>query len=215
MLAVVTSEPGDGLGAAYESTPSEVEALYDDWVTDYDRDVIRGGYEAPAVAAGLLADLVDRDTPLLDAGCGTGLTGVELARRGFTDIVGVDTSSESVDVAASLGVYRYVRRADLNQPLDFAGDEFGAVLCCGVLSYVPDLDAVLAEFMRVVWPGGTIVFTQRTDLWDARDNQATIDRLVAAGSCRATVSEPGPYLPAHPDFGDDVLVRYVTMTTSG
>ena len=205
-------EHEQGLAAAASATPAEVESLYDEWAEDYDRDIAEWGYEAPRVCAELLADLVDASTTrVLDAGCGTGLTGEALAAAGFGHVVGADLSSESVALAARRDAYESAHQVDLSQPLPFADGEFGALMCCGVLSYVPDLAATLGEFVRVVAPGGAIVVTQRTDLWDERGTQDAIDQLVAPGRCTATVSDPAPYLPQHPEFGDDVRIRYVTL----
>ena len=35
------------IAAASEATPAQIEALYDEWVTDYERDVLAWGYVAP------------------------------------------------------------------------------------------------------------------------------------------------------------------------
>ncbi len=208
---ISSMDHGDGLGQAFEASSDEIETLYDDWVGDYDRDVVDWGYEAPAVVADRLASLVAHDAAVLDAGCGTGLTGAALASRGFINIVGIDLSADSLERATSREVYRETQRVDLNGPLPFDDESFDAVICCGVLSYVDDLDGIVGEFLRVVPSDGSVVFTQRTDLWDARDDRATIERLVGAGRCTADVSGPRPYLPGHPEFGTDIEVRYVTL----
>lgn len=64
--------------------PAEVREAYKAWARSYDKDTVEGmGYIAPAVSADKLAEYLARDATILDAGCGTGLAGVELARRGF------------------------------------------------------------------------------------------------------------------------------------
>lgn len=205
----------EGLVDAASSTPEEVESLYDGWAGEYDRDIAEWGYEAPRVCTSLLSELVDASTtPVLDAGCGTGLTGQALAAAGFGRVVGADLSSESVAIAARRDVYESVQQVDLSEPLPFADGEFGALLCCGVLSYVPDLASTLSEFVRVVAPGGAIVVTQRTDLWGERGTQDAIDGLAEARRCSVDVSEPAPYLPLHPEFGDTVQIRYVTLVVA-
>ena len=208
------SDNEQGLAASSDASPDEVEALYDAWVTDYERDVIRWGYDAPTVSAGRLAASTDPgSTRVLDAGCGTGLTGVALAAAGFDRITGIDLSSDSLEHAARRSVYDDTAQVDLTTGLPFGDGEFDALLCCGVLSYVPNVRFVLAEFVRVVASGGPVLFTQRTDLWDERETQAAIDELVAAGRCDADVSEPQPYLPQHPEFTDSVGIRYVMLGT--
>lgn len=204
-----------GLAAASGAAPAEIEALYDGWVTDYERDVLGWGYDAPTVASFRLAALTEpSSTRVLDAGCGTGLTGVELAAAGFAHVTGIDISAESLEHATRRGVYEATAQVDLTTGLPFESGEFGAVLCCGVLSYVPDLRAVLGEFVRVVGHGGSIIVTQRTDLWDERATQEAIDELVAARQCTAVVSDREPYLPNHPEFADTVGIRYVALTVT-
>jgi predicted TPR repeat methyltransferase len=204
--------PGEGLAAQFAAPPAVVAALYDDWApTGYDDDLASWGYDAPARAAERLADLVTGG-PILDAGCGTGLVGVELHRRGFDEIIGGDFSPASVESARSSGAYIEVVHLDLNAPLDFADERFRAVVSIGVFSYLTDSEATIRDLLRVVERGGVVVFTQRTDLWVDRDFDALLQRLVDDGTCTLSVSEPQPYLPRHPEFGDDIGIYYATLT---
>lgn len=95
--------------------------------------------------------------PVVDAGCGPGWLTGHLARRGL-DIVGVDVSPALVDIART------------NQPdltfsvgsitdLPFEDDALAGLVCWYVLHHVPDgdLPAVLAEFERVLAPGGQLL----------------------------------------------------------
>ena len=47
-----------------------------------------------------------KDTPILDAGCGTGLTVQALAKEGYNNVVGVDGSPGMVEEAKKLGLYK-------------------------------------------------------------------------------------------------------------
>ena len=79
------------------------------------------------------------------------------------------------------GAYDSVERADLQQPLPLDDESVDAVVCVGVMTYLPEVEAVWREFARVVRPGGLVVATQREDLWEERDCQAVIDRLQGEG----------------------------------
>jgi predicted TPR repeat methyltransferase len=212
----VLGEGGAGLAAQVDATPAEVAALYDAWVcTAYDADLSAWGYDAPARTAdrvALLLDGIDGDGQVLDAGCGSGLVGTELRRRGIEQIVGGDFSSASVEAARSRGVYAEVIDLDLNGPFDFADGAFRAVVSVGVFSYVTDLEVTIRELLRVLQRGGVLVFTQRTDLWGDCDLDSLLRRLVDEGTCKVTVSAPQPYLPGHPEFGDDIGIYYATLT---
>jgi SAM-dependent methyltransferase len=93
--------------------------------------------------------------------------------------------------------------ADLSAPLNFEADAFGTCSCVGTLTYLEPASGVLAEFVRVVRPGGLICFTHRTDKIDVwRPEQA---RLVETGAWALVhESEPLAYLPNHPEYGDSI-----------
>jgi len=207
-------EAGEGLAAQFDAAPAEVAALYDDWVmTRYDADLVAWGYDAPARVADIVVPLLDGvGGAVLDAGCGSGLVGAELRRRGVTTIVGGDFSPASVEIARSGGAYDEVVALDLNAPLDFADARFAMAVSVGVFSYLTDTDATIRELLRVVEPGGWVIFTQRTDLWEERGCAELLRRLADEQACAVDVSSPRPYLPRHPEFGDDIEIRYVTLT---
>lgn len=134
---------------------------------------------------------------MLDVGCGTGLVGRALRERGCTaDIGGIDISQASLRVARQTGAYATLEPADLQQPLDVEDDSVDVLVCVGVMTYLPAVEATWREFARVVRPGGIVVVTQREDLWEPRGCQEVIDRLAAEGVWAALdVAGPAPYLP--------------------
>ena len=210
------SDPSIGLAAQSNASGEAVAELYDTWAAsgDYDRDLDAWGYEAPEHIAELtVAALATSPGEVLDAGCGTGRVGSALHERGVLDVLGGDFTPASIDAARARNVYTAVDHLDLNQPLVYADGRFAVTLSAGVFSYLSDTEATIRELLRVVQPGGSVLFTQRTDLWAERDCDAIIERLVSDDICVATVSEPMPYLPGHPDFADSIRIRYVTLTT--
>lgn len=48
-------------------------ALYADWATEYEADLAEGGYVTTDRIAGVAADLVDKNAPVLDYRCGPGM----------------------------------------------------------------------------------------------------------------------------------------------
>lgn len=189
----------------------EVAHRFDRWADDYDADVRSWSYEAPEVVAGIVATHVDESASILDAGCGTGLVGQALRAAGLRgEIVGTDVSHRSLQVAEDTGAYTSVAPGDLREPLPAPDDRFDAVVCVGVMTYVPDVEALWREFARVVRPGGVVVFTQRDDVWDKRKCGTVTDRLTADGVwAPLEVTEPRPYLPGNTGGLAPVGVRYV------
>lgn len=195
--------------------PAEVATVYDDWAARYDADLRSWDYRAPSLTVAALASVQPSAATVLDVGCGTGLVGQELAGAGFVDVVGIDLSADSLERAKATGAYREVRQVDVQSaPIPFADGAFAALVCVGVMTYLPDTTAVVREFCRLVEPGGSILFTQRDDLWESRGCQTDLDALAAAGHCRiGSISEPLPYLPGSDELGD-VPVRLVHLSAA-
>ena len=109
-----------------------------------------------------LRDRTLAGTVWLDAGCGTGTLARWLAARGCS-VLGVDAASEMVAAAAEAA-----RALDCSHRLSFvhvntiaclALDDnlLDGILCSSVLEYVSDPTACLAEFARVLKPGGLLL----------------------------------------------------------
>jgi hypothetical protein len=78
-----------------------------------------------------------------------------------------------------------------------------------VLSYINRYDVLFAEFARSVGPGGMVIFTHRTDLWDNDVNNIQ----TTAGEMNAWdllyMSEPSLYMPDNPvQMERDKRIRY-------
>src|SRR5690348_992001 len=87
----------------------------------------------------VLAAVLDRlDLPpnpwILDAGCGSGRTLDDLARRG--SVAGADASAVAVRAARRRG-HRDVYVANVEQ-LPFTSDQFDLVTCLDVIEHTPD-----------------------------------------------------------------------------
>jgi predicted TPR repeat methyltransferase len=189
----------------------DVTRYYDEWAQRYDRDLVDWAYTAPNVAAAVLLEHADDPASVLDAGCGTGFVGQALRGAGFGgDLTGVDVSSESLRLADRTGAYDRTAIADLQTELTFADDAFDALVCVGVMTYVPEVERCWTEFARVVRTGGVVVVTQREDLWEERDCGGVVTRLADTGTWTLIeVTDPRPYLPGNDDYADRIGVHYV------
>jgi predicted TPR repeat methyltransferase len=191
---------------------SEVMRQYDEMSPTYDETLLsEWGYRAPATAADLLARYVGLQSTILDAGCGTGLTGVELQRVGFETIHGADISMPSLENAASKGVYRSLVRANLLEPLPFSDNAFDAAICVGVLSYITG-DLFFRELCRVIREGGILLLSHRTDLIAERSFDALLAEFDAEGLWSSVFHSTNlPYLPGHPDFGTQIEAQFFIL----
>ena len=101
------NEPNMRLYEVYASRDiGEVGRKYDAWAEDYDNDITGDyGWPAPGHMADVCSRYATRDSLLLDAGAGTGLTGAALRRAGFQNIVGIDLSAGMLEVAKGKSAY--------------------------------------------------------------------------------------------------------------
>jgi SAM-dependent methyltransferase len=111
-------------------------------------------YERPAMLA-LAGDVAGRR--ILDAGCGSGPLFAALRDRGAI-VTGFDSSTAMLELARRrLGASADLQVADLGSPLPFGGGAFDDVVACLVLHYLEDWTGPLAEFRRVLKPGGRLI----------------------------------------------------------
>jgi predicted TPR repeat methyltransferase len=194
------------------SDPREVAERYDQWARSYDDDLTSWSYRAPEVVAETVVTRHPTAGSVLDVGCGTGLVGRALRGRGFEGrVLGLDISPASLEIARQGGAYDSLERADLQAPLALDDDAVDAVVCVGVMTYLPDVEAVWRELARVARPGGLVVVTQREDLWHTRECPAVIDRLQHEGVWTPLeIAGPAPYLPEGYGGTPEVACYYLT-----
>jgi SAM-dependent methyltransferase len=198
-------------GTGFSTDSTTVEHAYDTFADGgaYDETFEEWGYVGPETAAAILRNYVPTHSRVLDAACGSGLTGAALARLGYEDVAGIDISARLLELARRTGAYRQLWRVDMQDlPLPFADGEFDAVNFIGALTYFETAD-ILRELCRVVRSGGHVVFSQRDDLMRDRDYGARLRELEREGVWRRVFgTEPMPYLPRHPEYGDHIKVQY-------
>ncbi|WP_342643792.1 class I SAM-dependent DNA methyltransferase [Rhodoligotrophos ferricapiens] len=163
--------------------PDEAVSLYKDWAPSYDQQLQSElGYLSPKRVADLAAEwVVDRAAPVLDVGCGTGLTGAAMKFHGYTTIDGVDISPEMIALAQAKGIYREIFEADLLKPLPLASDAYGAAVSSGTFTHAHVGAVALDEVFRVLRPGGLLVCTIHTDVFEPAGFRAKIASLTVAG----------------------------------
>ena len=147
----------------------ELSERYDLWAKDYDADLEGGfGWWGPQRAVDFFTRYVLREARILDAGVGTGLVGVLLAKQGYNDLLAMDLSQGMLEEARKKNAYREFHQMVMGEPLDFSTDSFDAAISVGVLTVGHAPASSLDELVRITKPGGHIVFSLRPDVY--RDN---------------------------------------------
>ena len=172
-------------------TPTELGDAYAAWAAHYDRETAELGYCLPfLIAAWLARHLPAGGGPVLDAGCGTGLSGPCLQALGYDRLEGLDMSEDMLAIAGSRGAYGSLKRATLGEALPWPDDHFAAFISTGVFTAGHAPASGLRELVRITRPGGLAVFTVRDILLESAGFRALFAELSAAGRWRAVEESP-------------------------
>lgn len=155
------TESTKNLHRAYEAkSAGETSDVYDDWAKDYETHMKSVGYAHPALVAAMLSrHLAPTGDEILDAGAGTGIMGEMLTALGYSRLAALDGSEGMLARARDKGIYGTLEHGFLGEALPFADDRFAAVVSAGVFTQGHAPLSGLDELIRVVRPGGLLVFS--------------------------------------------------------
>jgi ubiquinone/menaquinone biosynthesis C-methylase UbiE len=154
-------DSADQLGAAAVTRPITTVEGYRAWAGRYDQPG-NGLIDLEQPVVREILDSLPRGTAL-DAACGTGRHAAYLAALGHA-VIGVDSSPDMLAVAEAKIPGGDFRLGDLHQ-LPVADQHADLVVCALALTHVPELAPVLAEFVRVLRPGGHLVISDSRNDW--------------------------------------------------
>ena len=142
----------DNLAGAWwdESGPLYVlNAMVNPWRVPYFSDALRDTFGDDLASISLL-----------DVGSGGGFLAEAFARLGCR-VSGIDLSEGSAraaDAHARSSSLKIGYQAGKGTALPYADGSFDVVACCDVLEHIPDWEKAIAEFARVLKPGGLFLF---------------------------------------------------------
>ncbi len=143
------------------STTYEVMKYYDEWgkKNKYDQDMLDWKYTGPKETVQTFKKYAEnKKIKIFDAGCGTGLVGVELKKFGYTNFDGADLSQKLLDLVPK-NLYKKLSKIDLNKPINSNDDTYDAILCVGTFTFGHVRSHALDEFIRITKNKGLICFT--------------------------------------------------------
>lgn len=175
--------------------PSEEETrdLYDAKAASYERAMADEGYVTPRRCAEALHALLPHSAaPILDFGCGSGLSGLVLRLAGFTRIDGVDLSPGMPALAREKSVYRSLAGIGPADPLP-AG--YAAIAAIGMIGVGAAPLTALDRIFDALAPGALCVFSFNDHTLEDPTFESRVGGLVADGTLRQLFREHGPHLP--------------------
>ena len=149
-------------------TSEELLKYYQDWAGNnkYNKDMVNWNYTAPQETVSILKKYAfNKNFKILDAGCGTGLVGIELKKYGYSNIEGVDFSQSMLDLVAQ-GIYKRIEKIDLNKPLKFKDNMYDVLMCVGTFTYGHVKPKALDELIRITKNRGLICFTINEGIYE-------------------------------------------------
>ena len=102
---------------------------------------------------------------VLDVACGSGHTTLRIASRTGCTVHGVDIHEGAIaEARAAAEQLDLASRADFQvhdaaRPFTFDDASFDSIICIDAINHLPNRPSILAEWARVLKPGGVLVFT--------------------------------------------------------
>jgi len=149
-------------------TSKELLKYYQNWTSNnkYNKDMVDWNYTAPQETVSVLKKYaLKKNSKILDAGCGTGLVGIELKKYGYLNIDGVDFSQNMLDLVPQ-GTYKKIEKVDLNKQLKFKDNTYDIVMCVGTFTYGHVKPKALDELIRITKNKGLICFTINEGIYE-------------------------------------------------
>ena len=162
----------------------KVLEYYVNWTKkgEYNKNMISWNYQAPQNTVKLFnKHTPNKEINILDAGCGSGLVGIELQKNGYTKITGADFSQEMLDLIPN-NIYHQLELIDLNEKLKYEDNFFDAITCVGTFTYGHVKANALNELIRILKKNGLICFTINEGIYkkyqfDLKIKQLSDDKL--------------------------------------
>lgn len=179
-----------GLDDAYSlKSASDVRRLYRRWADTFEEGfIVEHGYVYHRHVVEEFTRRADLDPTeaVLDVGCGTGVGGVELRRRGPWPVDGLDLSPEMLTKAADkvdgagTPIYRHLFEANVLEPLNIGDGSYGGVISIGTFTHGHVGPDAVDQLVSLVRPGGLLSIGINEAFFAKADFGAHLEGLVSA-----------------------------------
>ena len=170
--------------------------LYDDWAVSYESEVGDNGYATPGrCAAALAANMTDLTAPILDFGCGTGLSGLALRLAGFSIIDGLDLSADMLAIAKQKNLYRSLHQINAESTLPHIPCDYTAIAAIGVIGAGAAPISTFDALMDALAPGGLLVFSFNDHALEDPKYENKVQEWVHSNRAALLFRDYGDHLP--------------------
>ncbi|WP_127112217.1 class I SAM-dependent DNA methyltransferase [Shimia sediminis] len=184
----------------------DVAALYDEWAATYDAEIADNGYATPKRCAEALAKVAtDHSQPVLDFGCGTGLSGMALRLAGFETLDGRDLSSEMLTQAQAKGIYRDLQQVTPDTGIEGIVGRYSLIAAIGVIGVGAGPASLVHSLLNALPTGGLLVFSYNDHVIQDTEYAEARDTALSSGLAIERLREFGPHLPGQ-NLNSDVYV---------
>lgn len=179
-----------------KSTLESVRSHYDQWAASYDTEITENGYATPGRCAAALSQFSDdKAAPILDFGCGTGLSGLALKLAGFETIDGLDLSADMLGGAKATGTYRNLDIIQPNAAWPHPDGTYANIAAIGVIGAGAAPITVFHVLMRNLPTGGKLVFSLNDHALADPKNEGAISEWTDCAAAHLLFKEHGDHLP--------------------
>ena len=161
-------------------TTKEVMNYYDEWSKNnkYNQDMSDWEYSGPKETSEILTKYQKiKDIKIYDAGCGSGLVGLELKKYGFNYFDGADLSKQLLNQVPK-NLYNELEQVDLNKSISKKDNFYDVVMCVGTFTFAHVKADALDEFVRITKNNGLICFTINEAIYINHGFKNKIDNLI-------------------------------------
>ena len=171
-------------------------SMYGDWAATYDQTMIDHDYQSPQrIVEALLRHCADKSVAIFDVGCGTGLSGMALAKAGFTQIDGSDVSPEMIEIARQLpGVYRELTCVTLDDPFPFLDGAYKVITAMGVIADQHAPPRTIGQLLNKLHTGGLLIFSLNNHTLENPDYLQACHDAVTDGIAIILEDHDGPHM---------------------
>ncbi len=188
-----------------DRAPAETIQVYKEWADEYDSDLAKRGYYTPLRIADALKPYRNQISgPVLDFGCGTGISGEALRLVGFNELHGTDITEEMLKKAEDKNIYQ---RLWLSKPGDAPAKpgDYDLIVAAGVISLGAAPAEILSDVLNSLAIGGLLALSFNDPTLECLKYDKVLEDEINAKRAKILFREHGPHI-GDLNMGSDVIV---------